>query len=201
MQETVMKKVLLASAVVAATLSGAAFAENPTGPYVGGAFGRFNLDIDSPRDFGSNISRAVNDNDNSYKIFAGWRVLPFLALEAAYVNLGEPGDAISSSGTNGRYNLKADGFAPSAIASLPLGPVELSGKVGYYYYDVEVNTNIGGSGNTSLDSDYSRNDFFYGVGLGITLFEHLHVKAEYERLDLENYDKSDIVWLSGAWRF
>jgi opacity protein-like surface antigen len=195
-----MKTAVLAGAVLAASLSTAALAENPTGFYVGGGFGRFNLDIDSPRDFGSNVSRAVNTNDNTYKLFAGYRVLPFLALEAAYVNLGEPGDAISSGGTNGRYNLKADGFAPSVIGSIPLGPFELSGKLGYYYYDVDVRTNLNTSGSQFV-TGHSRNDFFYGAGLGITFVEHLHVKAEYERLDLENYDNSDVVWLSAAWRF
>jgi hypothetical protein len=121
-------------------------------------------------------------------------------VEAAYVNLGEPGDAISSSGSDGRYRLKADGFAPSVIGSIPVGPFELSGKLGYYYYDVDVRTDLNNGGSQFL-TGRSRNDFFYGFGLGITFLDHLHVKAEYERLDLENYDKSDVVWLSGAWRF
>lgn len=196
-----MKKTILAGALFAAALSTAAMADdNPTGFYVGGGFGRFNLDIDSPADFGSGISSAVNDNDNSYKLFAGYRFMPFLALEAAYVNLGEPGDAISSSGSNGRYSLKADGFAPSVIGTIPIGPVELSGKVGYYYYDVDVRTNLNTSGSQFV-TGHSRNDFFYGAGLGITVLNHLNLKVEYERLDLKNYDNSDVVWASAAWRF
>jgi len=195
-----MKKTMLAGAVLAATMSTAALADNPTGFYVGGGFGRFNLDIDSPADFGNGISDAVNDNDNSYKLFAGYRFAPFLALEAAYVNLGEPGDAISSAGSNGRYSLKADGFAPSVIGTIPLGPVELSGKIGYYYYDVDVRTNLNTSGSQFL-TGHSRNDLFYGAAVGMTFVDHLNVKVEYERLDLENYDKSDVVWLTAAWRF
>ena len=195
-----MKKTMLAGAVLAATMSTAALADNPTGFYVGGGFGRFNLDIDSPADFGNGINAAVDDNDNSYKLLAGYRFAPFLALEAAYVNLGEPGDAISSAGSNGRYSLKTDGFAPAVIGTIPLGPLELSGKVGYYYYDVDVRTNLNTAGSQFV-TGHSRNDFFYGAGLGITFVEHLNVKVEYERLDLENYDKSDVVWLTAAWRF
>jgi opacity protein-like surface antigen len=195
-----MKKALLAGALVAATMSTAALADNPTGFYVGGGFGRFNLDIDSPADFGNGINAAVDDNDNSYKILAGYRFAPFIALEAAYVNLGEPGDAISSAGSNGRYSLKADGFAPAVIGTIPVGPLELSGKLGYYYYDVDVRTNLN-TGGSQFVTGHSRNDFFYGAGLGITFIDHLNVKVEYERLDLENYDKSDVVWLTGAWRF
>jgi len=172
-----MKKAILAGALFAAAMSTAAMAdENPTGFYLGGGFGRFNLDIDSPADFGSGISRAVNDNDNSYKLFAGYRLAPFLSLEAAYVNLGKPGDAISSAGTNGRYSLKADGFAPSVIGTIPIGPVELSGKVGYYYYDVDVRTNLNTSGSQFV-TGHSRNDFFYGASVGMTFIDHLNVKV------------------------
>jgi opacity protein-like surface antigen len=195
-----MKKAILAGAVCAAAMSTAALADNPTGFYVGGGFGQFNLDIDSPADFGNGINSALDDNDNSYKLFAGYRFMPFLALEAAYINLGEPGDAISSAGSNGRYSLKADGFAPSVIGTIPLGPVELSGKIGYYYYDVDVRTNLNTSGSQFV-TGHSRNDLFYGAGLGMTFFDHLNVKVEYERLDLKNYDKSDVVWASAAWRF
>lgn len=196
-----MRKALLPAALVVAGIAAApAQAENPTGFYVGGGFGRFNLDIDNVSDFGSGISAAANDNDNTYKLFAGWRFLPFLALEAAYVNLGEPGDAISSSGANGRYRLKADGFQPSLIGTVPLGPFEVFGKIGYYYYDVDVRTDLNTLGSGTF-SGRSRNDLVYGGGLGMTFVDHLHVRVEYERLDLENYDKSNAVWLSAAWRF
>lgn len=197
-----MKKALLAGALLAASLSSVAMAqENPTGFYVGGGFGRFNLDINNVSDFGSGVSSAVNDNDNTYKLFAGYRLAPFLSLQAAYVNLGNPGDAISSSGTNGRYGVKMDGFAPSAIGTIPIGPLELSGELGYYYYNVDVRTNLGNPGSQFVTSSHSRSDFFYGAGLGITVLDHLNVKAEYQRLDLKNYDNSDVVWLTAAWRF
>jgi opacity protein-like surface antigen len=197
-----MKKVMLAGALLAASMSTAVLAdENPTGFYAGGGFGRFNLDIDNVSDFGSSVSRAVNDNDNTYKLFAGYRFAPFLALQAAYVNLGRPGDAISSAGTNGRYRLKMDGFAPSVIGTVPIGPLELSGELGYYYYNVDVGTNLGSPGSQFVTSSHSRSDFFYGAGLGITVLDHLNVKAEYQRLDLKNYKNSDVVWLTAAWRF
>ncbi|MET0291499.1 MAG: porin family protein, partial [Steroidobacteraceae bacterium] len=193
-----MKKLIWAGAVLAASMSTAALAENPTGFYVGGGYGQFNLDVDSLSDFGNGINSAIDDNDNSYKFFAGYRVLPYLALEVAYVNLGEPGDNLTSSGGNGTYRLKADGFAPSVTGILPLGPFEASAKVGYLYYDVDIQTDLNSGGAPFLTGSHSRSDLFYGVGLGITFIDHLHIKAEYERLDLKNYDKSDNVWLTAA---
>lgn len=198
-----MKKAILATTLLAATLGcGSAMAQedNPTGFYVGGGFGRFNLDVDSVGDFGAGVRSAAKDNSGTWKLFAGYRFMPFLALEAAYVDLGNPGDNISSSGGNGRYRLQADGFQPSLIGSIPVGPVELFGKVGYYYYDVDVRTNLN-TGGSGFVTGHSRNDFVYGGGVGMTFLDHLHVRAEYERLKLENYDNSDAVWLSAAWRF
>ncbi|RYZ64691.1 MAG: hypothetical protein EOP08_08480 [Proteobacteria bacterium] len=198
-----MKKSVLALAVTAALASTATFAavdDNPTGWYVGGGFGRFNLNVDGLGDFGTGVNRALDDNDNTYKFFAGYRFIPWLSVEAAYVNLGKPGDQLSTSGSSGRYSLKADGFEPSLVGWLPLGPVELSAKVGYFYYDVDVRSDLNNPGRTFV-SGHSRNDFTYGAGVGMTFFDHLHVKAEYQRFNLKNYDGSDAVWLTGAWRF
>jgi hypothetical protein len=41
----------------------------------------------------------------------------------------------------------------------------------------------------------------YGVGVGMTFFERLHAKLEYEKIDLENVDDSNAFWLTGQWRF
>jgi hypothetical protein len=41
----------------------------------------------------------------------------------------------------------------------------------------------------------------YGVGVGVTLFERLHAKLEYEKIDLEDVDDSNAFWLTGQWRF
>jgi OOP family OmpA-OmpF porin len=198
-----MKKTMIAAAVLAATYGVTAQAQtdidNPTGFYVGGGFGQFSLDIEDISDVGSGLDAALDDNDNSYKFFAGYRFSPYIALEAAYVNLGKPGDQISSSGSNGRYSVEADGFAPSLIGTLPLGPFELFGKVGYYFYDVSARVDF--EDGEVLTSDSSGDDFVYGGGIGITFLERLHVRAEYERFDIENSDTADALWLSAAWRF
>jgi OOP family OmpA-OmpF porin len=196
-----MKKTLIAVAVLAATCGATAQAQadNPTGFYFGGGFGQFNLDIDDIDDVGTGLEGAIDDNDNAYKIFAGWRILPFLAVEAAYVNLGKPGDQISSSGSDGRYSVEADGFSPSVIGSIPLGPVELFGKVGYYFYDVKARVNF--NNGEVFTSDSSGDDLVFGAGVGITLLQRLHVRAEWERFDIDNTDKTDALWLSAAWRF
>jgi hypothetical protein len=48
---------------------------------------------------------------------------------------------------------------------------------------------------------HSRSDFLYGGGLGVTLFQHLNLRAEYERIEVTNASGSDAFWLSPSSRF
>jgi hypothetical protein len=86
-------------------------------------------------------------------------------------------------------------LAPTVVGTLPLGPVELFGKAGVLFYDVEIDA----PGNRLIDS--SGEDAVLGVGIGFTAFERLSFTAEYERIDIEEFDDADAVWLTAAWRF
>jgi hypothetical protein len=79
---------------------------------------------------------------------------------------------------------------------LPVGPIELFGKAGVIFYDFEVDT----PGNGRL-IDTSGEDLVLGVGIGATLFDRLNLSAEYERIDIDELDDANAVWLNAAWRF
>src|SRR6186713_2398859 len=106
--------------------------ENPSGPYVGAGWGQLNLDIESFDDVGYAISDIAESNDNAWKIFAGWRFNPYIAVEVAYIDFGTPGGRFDGSGSSGNYQLDLSGFAPYVVASLPFGPFEVFAKVGTY---------------------------------------------------------------------
>lgn len=199
-----MKSKIVASAVAAALLLGTTSAlaqtENASGPYVGLGWGQFNADIENLSDVGTTAGNIIDSDDNAWKAFVGWRFAPFIALEVAYLDLGSPNDRFDGGGTRGNYTLDVSGFSPYVIGTVPIGPVELFGKIGYYFYDVDLSLDLDSPG-PDLDSSSSRQDFVYGVGAGLTFLEHLHVRAEYEWIDLENAGNSDALWLSAAWRF
>ena len=195
-----MNKHIAAILLLAAAVS-PALADNPSGPYVGGGYGRFNLHVHNFSDVGQAADTIADSNDNAWKLFAGWRLNPYVALEAAYINLGNPGEKFVSSGSDGVYKVHVTGFAPTVIGTLPLGPVEIFAKAGYYYYDVKLDVNVQSLGSAGLQSSHSRSDFLYGAGAGFTFFDHLHVRGEYERIDMANYGNSDAMWLTAAWRF
>lgn len=193
-------------AIAAATLlafSGgwtAAHAENDQGFYLGAGVGQFNVQIDDIDDTDNAIER-LDDDDNAWKLFAGYRFNPYISLEAAYIDFGGPSDRFETGGSSGDYSAELSGFAPYVIGTLPLGPVELFGKIGYYFYDVDLNVDLDDVGGNVFHSSKSDEDLLYGAGVGMTFFDHLHARLEYERIDSNVIDDADALWLSGAWRF
>lgn len=194
-------------AIIAATLlalgSGAAYAQSPDndeGFYVGGGVGQFNIEIDGVDGLDEAIG-TLDDNDTAWQAFVGWRLNPYIALQAAYVDYGGPEDDIRTSGSSGNYRAELAGFAPSIIGSLPLGPVELSAKLGYYFYDLDITVDIDDPTDPDFDSSDSGEDVMYGAGIGMTFFERLHAKFEYEEIDVKGADDSNAFWLTGQWRF
>ena len=174
----------------------------PSGPYVGAAYGRFDLKIDDLNDVGTAVSDiAHSTSDDAFKIGAGWRLMPFLALKADYVNFGAVHDSFVGSGSDGNYRLHVSGFAPFIVGTLPAGPVELFAKAGYLYYDANLEVNFNSPGSQVIESDHDRSDFIYGGGIGVTLIGHLNISAEYDQIRLVNARDSNALWLGAAWRF
>jgi opacity protein-like surface antigen len=193
--------------LVAATLlalgaaAGSAHAdENPSGFYIGGGVGQFNVKIDDIDDTDNAIQK-LDDDDTAWKAFIGWRFNPYISIEAAYIDFGNPNGRATTAGSSGNYSADLSGFAPYVIGTLPLGPVELFAKAGYYYYDVKLSANIDRPLNPSFRSKKSDEDFLYGFGVGMTFFDHLNARLEYERIDSDLIDDADALWFSGAWRF
>ncbi len=194
---------LAAIAVLALAQPAMSQEENESGPYVGGGYGEFDVSIDDI----DGLTDAVQDldsDDSAYKLFFGWRFNRFFSLEADYIDLGNPRGNFDASGTSGDYQLELSGFAGYAIGTLPIGIFELSGKIGYYFHDVEINVdldNIGPGNGDVIGTDDSGEAVVYGVGAGVTLFDSLNAKLEYELFDVDELDDAYAFWLTAAWRF
>jgi opacity protein-like surface antigen len=193
--------------IVAATLialaSGSAFAQSPRndeGLYLGIGYGQFDVQIDDIDQTDEAIER-IDDDDNAWKVFAGWRLNPYFAFELNYVDFGDPSDRLEGSGSSGDYRLELSGVQPAIYGTFPLGPVELFGKLGYYFYDVDLNVDLDDLGDDVFQSDSSEEAWSYGFGVGATVMERLHFKLEYEKIDTDLIDDFDAIWASAAWRF
>ena len=195
-----MNRVITTAALLALMGAGTAAQaaeENDSGFYIGAGVGQFNVQIDDVDDTDEAV-QSLDDDDNSWKFFGGYRFNPYLSLELAYIDFGGPEDSFEGSGSDGEYKLDISGFAPYIIGSFPIGPVELFAKAGYYFYDVDVTADFD---DPDIDSSSSEEDFLYGFGVGATFFEHLNARLEYEKIDSDLVDDADALWLSAAWRF
>jgi hypothetical protein len=193
----------IAAAVLLALGAGSAHAQSPDndeGLYLGAGWGSYNVQVDDIDDTDDAIQR-IDDDDNAWKAFVGWRLNPYFSFELAYVDFGEPGDQFEGEGTSGDYELSLSGFQPAIYAGYPLGPVEIFGKLGYYFYDVDLTVDLDDLTDDVFTSDTSEEAWSYGGGVGVTFFERLHAKLEYEKIDTDDIDDLDSIWLTGAWRF
>jgi hypothetical protein len=132
-------------------------------------------------------------DDASYKAFVGWRfdLIPVidLAVEAAYTEFGRPSQQLS--GQDVRFKLKGPSLAGLLI--FPLGPVDLYGKAGV----IEWKSDRSAAGTTSSSSG---TDAFYGAGIGFYVWK-IGFRAEYERFQIKDVDRVDMVSLSALFQF
>lgn len=201
MNRAVVLAMMAAGAGVGSLVCGSALAqgvENDRGFYLGGGVGQFNLKLDNV-DQVDNAIRRLDDSDTAWKAFVGYRLNPYVAFEAAYVDFGRPSDRFETAGSGGDFSAEISGFEPSVIGTIPVGPVELFGKVGYLFYDVKAAVDL--DNGPGFDSSSSEQDLTYGGGVGITLFDHLNARLEYERIDSSVVKDADAFWFSGQWRF
>ena len=197
-----MSKGMIVASLLLALVAGPALAQrddardldNPRGGYIGGGVGDFSAAVDEINNLDDvdDVGLDFSDGDNAMKLFGGYRFNRFWAVQADYVDFGESSGAVSPSV---RGTSDVQGFAPSVVATLPIGPVEVFGRVGMMFYEVDLNL----SGGRVIDE--SGEDLLWGAGVGIDIAERFNLRLEYEEIDIERLDESDAVWLNLAWKF
>lgn len=179
---------VLASALASAKSYGGTYYK--TGAYIGGSFGRTELDV-SAADQSSLAEQGVtfDDTDTGFKLFGGYRI-DQIAVEVFYADLGET--SFGSGSTKG--NTEADSIGGSILVIFPVSNrFDLFGKVGVHAWDSDFSSNVGVS-----DSD-DGTDPMFGIGAAYNI-NQVSFSAEYERYELDNVD-IDLMSLGVAYRF
>ena len=182
-----MERIGSLAALCCLFVSGPAFADENSGLYLGVGLGDFSTEINDLDD----VDLDFDEDSDASRIFAGWRFNRVLAVQLDYFDFGD------SSAATGLLDIQADakGVAPSLVATLPLGPVELFARAGWLFYDLEVD-----AGGDRIFDD-SNDDFMYGGGIGVTVIERLALRAEYEVIEISEIEDAEAVWITAAWRF
>lgn len=181
------RSVSAACVAVLLAVASPAIASNPDGLYLGAGYGDFSTRIESIDD----VDISFKADDDAFRIFGGWRFNRLLSVEINYIDFGTARAGIDA------LAIKAEtkALAPYVIGTLPIGPLELYGRVGMLFYDVDVRTSF------DAQIDESGRDLAYGVGIGATVFNRLNVRGEYEWIDISEYRNANAFWVSASWRF
>lgn len=176
-------KVLILSLIIL-SISGLATAGQESGPYLGGSLGYTTLDF-----VGETVN--FNDNDQGYKIFAGYNfgLIPMLdfAIEGSYVDFGKASAVVIDD-----LDVGITAWDAFGLACFNMGPIGIFGKVGQVWWESEA----------SIITDLlkeSSSDMAYGIGVRFQ-FGSLAVRAEYE---IFNIDIADVDYFSvgASWTF
>ena len=130
---------------------------------------------------------SFDSNDTGYKAFVGYRfnMIPIidLAVEGGYTDFGKP--------SQNNATFKLTGYNAAGLLIFPLGPIDLYGKLGLLSWKADASTGGGSSSGT---------DAFYGVGAGFNIWK-IGIRAEYERYQIKDVDRVDMVSVSALFRF
>ena len=122
-----MKKLLL-TAIAFLLIASTAQA----GGYVGASILSAGVDIEEG-------TLDYDESDESFKIWGGYNFFKFLGVEAAYNDYGDPSDNINvpARGLPTEVSVEPTAWTLAAKGTLPLGPIELFAKVGYFAWDTD----------------------------------------------------------------
>lgn len=143
-------------------------------------------------------SGTVDGKDMGFKLFGGYMLNRYFGGELAWMSLRGVNYAGSIAGlpvTNGEIDV--NGFNLSAVLRLPVGPLSVFGKAGWFLWDSEVSdiTNT-----IPLAGSFDGTDFSFGVGVSVGFTRNLGVRAEWERTKILNAD-TDFVSVGLTYRF
>jgi len=167
----------LASALLLASLPADAADQ---GFYLGAGVGQMTTDVDD-YDF--------DESDFGFKLFGGYKFLPWLSVEGAYVNGGEPEDKFDCFGYDCRESVEVTSLVAAAVFTLPIGDnFELFIKPGLAYWDSTTHLRVLGE---HYSADDSGSAFFLGGGAGFNFSENFGVRLEYEWFEVAPEYDSD----------
>ena len=193
---------VLASGLIAASTAHAR--PEGAGFYFGGSGGQSSFDQDREdldlvvfESFGGaglpvfNVRGDLDDSDNNFTGFAGYRFNRYVAVEGGYTDLGEITYNASISALNGlsivpgtmQFTASSKGAFVNGMGIWPITKIwEVYGRGGFYVSDTQVSATARIGSNTSTATESSTSvDAMIGLGTALHLGQHLLVRLEYQR--------------------
>jgi opacity protein-like surface antigen len=191
-------------AVACAAMVGTAHGQQ-LGFYVGGNYGQSEKDADKPPFdqfaldvydfFGFTSFRSTSSldtKDTAFGFVAGYRLLPNLAFEGGYMDLGSVAYRSTATGVFDsepsdltlNVDTETSGIALSALGVLPLSyRMEVYARVGILFSTTDFNIFVtDGVGSVRDSFSESSTDYIAGIGAGFGFAEVYTARLEYDRV-------------------
>lgn len=218
----------LASLLITAAMLLPAAAQAENGFYAGFGVGGARLEFDladsglTPPSDEPLASDSFAASDVAVKFFGGYRIMEFLAVEAAYLDLGEPRQADCFVDTapdalafcqSREWNTEVatDGWTLSAVGILPLGERwEAFAKAGVLFWEADGTaldqTTVPPNRPLPPDALYvsgndDGTDLALGFGGTLKATDHIRLRGEFEWFDIENTSTAWLATLSAIYKF
>ncbi len=189
MKATVLPVILLLIGCAAPALA------EDMGLYVGGSVGSASLALGNnylDQEFGD---IDLDDETSAWKAYAGVQFLPFISIEGGYTSFGEVDDTSPLVAAE----LETETIALFARGIIPVGPLQVFGKVGYHFYDADVSLRDIADAVSSGDS-VSGQDLAIGAGAGFE-FGAFTLRAEYEVFLVDDLDDLTMISVGASYSF
>ena len=132
---------------------------------------------------------------NAFKVFGGWRMHPHLAIEAAYLNFGNPSQNLF--GIETQY--EASAVAAWAKGLWPVSKnIDLFGKAGLAHWKVDETTTVFGF--PPSKSTTNGTNFAWGLGVIFNHWEKVSMQLEYEDIN-SDLDTITLWSISALYKF
>jgi OmpA-OmpF porin, OOP family len=176
-------------AIVAALMAAPASAQFYIGGNVGASDVKANNTAPADQFLDLGFDSAVNTNDKrdvGYRLFGGYQLHKYVAVEAAYVDLGKFGfrtDVVPTGALSGAMNIS--GFEVAAVGTLPINErFGLFARVGAF--SNETKTSYNGTGSveviTGAETQRKRSTrLSYGAGVMFAINKNFSLRGEWSR--------------------
>lgn len=184
-----------------------------SGWYTGTNIGQSRAKVDDARIttqlVGVGSASIIDDNrDTAYKLFGGYQINKYFALEAGYFDLGQFGYTAAAPAGTLIGNIRLKGINLDAVGILPLTEkFSTFGRVGLNYAETKDNFSNTGAVPAPTNPNPSTRDTNYKVGLGLqyAFTESLRMRVEAERYRINdavgNKGNIDLISVGLVYRF
>lgn len=183
------------AALFLTTASMTAIAAESDKGYIGVSYAKAEIDTGISSTTGT---AALDEKDNSIKLFAGLNIDDNFAVEAHYIDFGEAslsgnnGDTFVEAGTTYQFlttasiKVEAESYGVSGLYKFNMdNNITPFVKFGFQKWEAKATVNAGSvTGAGTVDGT----DPFYGLGVSAPVSENIDIRAEFERFEADSED-------------